>query len=258
MRKQAAIARSFSDAQRRWPEIHVEFEKFRNRVLTTNQDPNKMALQDLYFAVALGDKSTEAWEAFFLEYHNYVQQIASRFAKGPDLEDIVQQFIEQIPDKIDKYRGLCSLRGWLGVVVPNFSRDYFRRKRHHVSLHSEGSGDGTDRPQYSDLTTDSGEAAARLHDELDRKTCEKFVRELLAKAIGALTPDWRLMIKLKFFDGLTNREIAATVFRTGEYNVSKWLKKALAKTQKRLVNLAALTGPNGVEKLRTCLELYGL
>ncbi|MCP4348879.1 MAG: sigma-70 family RNA polymerase sigma factor [Desulfobacterales bacterium] len=241
MVKKTTTEKAYKEAQKRWPGVHVDFGQFRKRVEAADAKPEKMALEDLYLAVALGNESNEALKLFYDEYSNYIQQISMKLAKKKEFaEDIMHEFILELPNKIMKYNGTASLKGWLRMVVYSFSIDCLRKIKHFDS---------------SDCIAD--EVAESYYDQLDIEYCNKLFNEILPKAMEVLKDDWQLMIQCKFYDGLTNREIAATVLKTNEYNISKWLKKAFIKMRKRLINLAAETGPDGKENLFECLKLFG-
>lgn len=200
----------------------------------------KMALEDLYLAMALSNNDSKAWEIFYLEYGGYIEKIAARVSRNADdpdtAKEIVQQFLSELPEEIKEYRGSGSIYGWLSLVIRNFTITHLRKIRHHQSV-----------PE------DTHSYDFRVESDIDE--CNKLFREMLPKAIEILKPDWQTMIRCKFFDGLTNREIAATVLKTKEYNVSKWLKAAFKKMKKRLLNLAQEKCADAKNILMECLNL---
>ncbi len=135
MAKKTTTEKAYKEAQKRWPGIHVDFGQFRKRVEAADAKPEKMALEDLYLAVALGNESNEALELFYDEYSNYIQQISMKVVKKEEFAgDIAHEFILKLSSKIMKYNGTASLKGWLRMVVPTFSIDCLREIKHYDSF----------------------------------------------------------------------------------------------------------------------------
>ncbi|MCP4106035.1 MAG: sigma-70 family RNA polymerase sigma factor [Desulfobacteraceae bacterium] len=234
--------KAYIKAQIRWPGINADFREYRKRIEASGANPEKMAIEDIYLALALSNASPVALDLFYRQYAGYIHNVSMRVVKKKEFaEDIVQQFVLELPKRILKYRGIGSLYGWLGMVIPNYSRDYLRKIKNYELLDSV--------PDIS--------AYDSCDEQLDIEYCNELLKEILPKAVDMLKNDWQLMIQCKFFDGLTNREIASAVLKTKEHNVSKWLKKALAKMEKRLINLATEKGPDGKVNLFHCLKLLG-
>lgn len=232
---------AYLTAQRRWMGIHVAFEAFSQRMEEAEIPIERIATDDLYLAIALGNQFHRAMDIFYRLYGNYIKKISLRIVSKPDIaEDILQDFIYELPEKIKKYRGTGSLYGWLGMVIPNFSRNYLRKIKDYTPL------DKVSDPMVYDP-----------QEHIDFAYCKKLFGKILPEAMKELKKEWRLIIQCKFFDGLTNREIANTVLQTPEYNVSKWLKQALKKMEKHLLKLAAKESPaDGKNNIYKCLEVF--
>jgi RNA polymerase sigma factor (sigma-70 family) len=233
-------------ARKNWTDIPPGFFKQVKSYFQERQQQitiEKMAMEDLYLALALSNKDSKAWEIFYREYGGYIEKIAERVSRNADdadtAKEIVQQFFLKLPLWISVYRGSGSLYGWLGAVISKFAITHLRKIKHHQPLDA--------------VPEDTRSYDFRVKADADE--CKKLFREMLPKAIDILKPDWQLMIQCKFFDGLTNREIAATVLKTGEYNVSKWLKAAFKKMKKRLLNLAREKCAEAKDILMECLNL---
>jgi len=243
----------YIQAAEHWPGLFVEFRDFKARLLEAPVAPERLVAPDLYLAIAVGKGNQAAWGAFYTEYSTFMKNVASRIVADPETtEEAVQEFCSELPHRIRKYLGLGSLRGWLVAVIPNYTRNFLRRVRKAQPLPvTEGGNDCAE----DLLLSDHGLAVEKVRDDLDRRECERLLREILPKALSSLKLEWRLLLKHKYYDGLSRREIAETVFQTAETNVSKWHRKALAQLRKRLITLSARTARRGKEDLLFCIRL---
>lgn len=119
-------------------------------------------------------------------------------------EDVVAQSFERAYRKrsrFDARRG--ELRAWLFGIARNLALDEMRRA-------------GRERPLRA--------AALEMPDEGAEETAVD--RVFVAEALQALAPRDRELIALKFFGGLSNREIARVVGRS-ETNVGSQLHRAV-------------------------------
>ena len=240
-------------ARKKWPDVHIGLEEFkayveikRKEIVCSKSGPvryEKMALEDIYVALAVSERNPIMLAFYYREYGNYIRHVSLHVVKATDMaEDILQQFMLELPKKIRKYRGAGSLYGWTGGVISNFSKDYLRKIRHYEPLET-----------VRDMPSSAPYEQPDIEDQFDIEECRKLFSDILPKAIAVLKKNWQLTVLFRL-DGLSNREIAA-LLKTGEYNISKWLKKAFAKMRKRLLNLASETGPDGEDNLLECLKL---
>lgn len=235
-----AILKSYHDAKKRWHQVHVDFERFKHHVESAGNNPDKLVLDDVYFALSVADDSQSALELFYLQYGSDIRRISLKIVKKEEIaEDILHEFMFEIPRRIRSYKGLSSLRGWLYTVIQFYSINYLRKIRYHEPIDA-----------LSEISVDD------LFDHLDIHYCTKFFKEILPKALYSLKPEWQVLIRAKFFDGLTNREIATLILKTQEYNITRWLQKALEKMKKHLLKLADEKISDGEKLVSDCLEIF--
>gem|GEM_PF-2482212 len=236
------IKKAYSRAREKWPGLKITFERFKTYIEDKHREANeakkiikieKMAVEDLYLAMALSDKAPLALELFHCEYRAYIRNVTVRaVGNNEHIEDILQQFELEIPGRIKKYRGTGSLYGWLGMVAPNFARDHLRKIR------------------YTEPVKEN--IPAPDNDEYDIRECNELFREIFPRVMNGLKTDWQLIVRHKYSDGLTNRETAA-LLKTHESYISKLLnKKILPKMKKGLLNLSG-----DRDALLECLKLIG-
>jgi len=264
------IRRAYVEAQAAWPGILVAQEAFEARMADSlarwkardagaaHKPKSDAALRvrtsDLYFAVALERGDQAAWERFYQDNFDFVRNVAGKFAaSAEDAEELAQQFCSTIQERIRGYAGWCSLRGWLCTVLPNVVRDHYRRRSKEVSLDAiEEEAEEGERPTAQ---SDGGKGAEETRSRLDRSRCAEMLRMLLREALEALKPQWRDLMFYRYAKGLKSREIAEAIFRVKEDVVSKWIKKALAKLEKRILHLATIRYRSNRLEITYCLGL---
>jgi RNA polymerase sigma-70 factor (ECF subfamily) len=150
--------------------------------------------EDLLRRVAARDPAALA--SLYDRYAPLVYGLARRIVRDEgQAEDLVQEVFLRIWNRPEVYdRGRGTFRAWLLSIAHHLAVDVLRRRRREVSYQEKLTGPGG--------SADPFEAAV---DQVDGAT----VRSLL----GRLPPDQRRVIELAYFEGLTQREIAA---RLGE------------------------------------------
>ena len=68
------IKKAYENAKNRWPKLSVDYDKMFERVRNAGKDPKKMALEDLFLALSIEDKSTLALDIFYRKYVESVFQ----------------------------------------------------------------------------------------------------------------------------------------------------------------------------------------
>ncbi len=133
--------------------------------------------------VALAKASERAYKA------------ALRLSRGnsTDAEDAAQEAVLRFLDRKPEYKGEAALRGWFSLVGANIQRDRFRRKYDH---------EPKDRV-YSREVDRFG--------PMDRPIREREMAEAVDAALAKLPPAFQDVIRLRFAEDATYREIAATL-----------------------------------------------
>src|SRR4051812_15379399 len=138
----------------------------------------------------------QAFGSIFDAYHASVYRfIASRVGRPSDAEDLTQLVFVKALEALPRYevRG-APFGGWLFRLARNATIDHIRTNREHADL-ATATGRATE---------DRGpEGITLLRTDLDA----------VAAALHQLTPDQREVISLRFFAGLTPREVAQLMGR---------------------------------------------
>src|SRR5436305_3546466 len=140
--------------------------------------------------------------------------------------------------KLAYYSGCGSLGGWLRAVVGQLAIDRHRRTSRLVQTEEASE---FDRAAAESNETDGWRAAAAPDPEsaLAEHESARAVEEALARALGTLDAEDRLLVKLYYFDGLRLKE-AGAVLGVHEATASRRLTRLHAEIRRRVE--AILTG----------------
>ena len=147
------------------------------------------ALERLVLDAQRGDPW--AFGRIFDLYHGPVYRfIASRVGRPSDAEDLTQTVFVKALEALPRYevRGV-PFGGWLFRLARNTVIDHLRTRREHRDLDA-----ASERPAEGAGPED----VAGARQELDA----------VARALSALTDEQRMVIELRFFAGLSAREVA--------------------------------------------------
>jgi RNA polymerase sigma-70 factor (ECF subfamily) len=134
--------------------------------------------------------------------------------------------------KLAYYSGCGSLGGWLRAVVGQLAIDRHRRTSRLVQTEEASE---FDRAAAESNETDGWRAAAAPDPEsaLAEHESARAVEEALARALGTLDAEDRLLVKLYYFDGLRLKE-AGAVLGVHEATASRRLTRVHAEIRKRV------------------------
>jgi RNA polymerase sigma-70 factor (ECF subfamily) len=180
-----------------------------------NHDGNQC---DVIEACQRGDH--EAFRVLFESHKDRVYSIALRYAGNPAAAmDIAQDTFLKLLSSIGQFRGDASFESWLYRLVVNSCLDYHRRRRRLLPLVD----------QALDLFRSGDDSA--LHDML-REEQEERVQQVVAQ----LPEDQRIVVVLRYTEGLSYEEIAAALgCRRG--TVASRLNRAHKALERRLSHL---------------------
>ena len=167
--------------------------------------------EELMLAVGKGD--LDAFEQIVLRHQKAAWYTAYRFlGDRVTAEDMAQEAFLKILDAAERYRPTAKFRTYLYNVVTRLCLDQARRKQ---PVYAD---DLSAAPEPSPLPPEA--AASRERDQAVRK------------ALSTLLPNQRMAVVLRYYQGLSGREIAAAL------NVSpKAVERLLARAR------AVLVGP---------------
>jgi RNA polymerase sigma-70 factor, ECF subfamily len=168
---------------------------------------------DVIAGCRTGDR--EAFRALFDAYQDRVYSIALRYTGDPaQALDIAQDVFLKLLNHIGEYRGLSGFETWLYRVVVNRCLDDRRRLRRWTRM-------------FEGIFESASEPSAL--DQLLRHEMEARVQN----AIAMLAPEQRIIVVLRYTEGLGYAEIARIV-GCSEGTVASRLNRAHQLLKKRL------------------------
>ena len=171
----------------------------------------------------------EAFRALFEKHKDKVYSIALRYCGDADIAmDIAQETFLKLFSSIGSFRGDSSFESWLYRLVVNSCFDQKRRTRRLMPLMDE----------FLDALRAPGESAL---DEVVRAERGSRVRSV----VGSLPPEQRMMIVLRYTQGLSYEEIAA-ILGCSTGTIASRLNRVHKVLERRLSRVAGATGGNRV------------
>jgi len=159
----------------------------------------------------------ESFRALFEIYKDRVYTVALRYSGNPEAaEDIAQDTFLKLFSAIRTFRGESSFEAWLYRLIVNACFDQKRKARRFIPLLDIMAG----------LVRDPGKSAlvCVLAEERDAQ-----VRE----AIGKLPPEQRIVVVLRYSQGLSYEEMAA-ILECPAGTIASRLNRAHSFLEKRL------------------------
>jgi RNA polymerase sigma-70 factor (ECF subfamily) len=179
--------------------------------------------REVIAACTRGD--AEAFRVLFETYKDRVYSIALRYSGDATAAmDIAQDTFLKLMSAIRDYRGEAQFETWLFRMVVNRCLDHHRRGRRLMPIVTG----------LLELVCTTGETV--LH-HLLRTEFETSVQE----AIGKLVPEQRMVIVLRYTEGLSYEQIAEILGCTTG-TVGSRLNRAHRALERRLAHLAKDTG----------------
>lgn len=179
---------------------------------------------DLCLAVACQHGNQFAWSDLVEGYGATVRSAARSASSSEEMaEDLAQSIWAELhglkvndagrpTGKLAYYSGAGSLGGWLRAVVSQLAIDRHRREARLVHTEEDAELDRLTRD--AGLETDTGDglhADESPEEELATNLAAAAVEKALARALGDLDDEDRLLVKLYYFDGLRLREAGAVL-----------------------------------------------
>jgi RNA polymerase sigma-70 factor (ECF subfamily) len=177
----------------------------------------------------------EAFRALFEKHKDAVYSIALRYSGDPAIaQDIAQDTFLKLFSTIESFRGDSNFESWLYRIVVNSCFDQKRKTRRFAPLLDE---------VLAALRTPD----VSVLDEVLRSEMSTSVRSV----VDSLAPDQRMVIVLRYTQGLSYDEIAA-ILGCAAGTVASRLNRAHKVLERRLSRIAGMKARTGAaEKRRT-------
>ena len=220
---------------------------------------------DLCLVVACERGDQQAWGDLVAQYGVTVRSAARSASSNEDAaEDLAQSIWAELhglrvredgrpSGKIAYYSGRGSLGGWLRAVVGQLAIDQHRKSSRLVQTELDTDFDRLARDSHqADESFSAAQSAPDPESALSEQRAAGDVEAALARALGELEAEDRLLVKLYYFDGLRLRE-AGAVLGVHEATASRRLTRIHAEVRERVE--AVLMKEHGWTKAETARSL---
>ena len=171
--------------------------------------------------LAIGNEDDRAFMVrLYVDYRWLMYKVALSVVREPQLaEDMVSQTLCEMIDNLEKIRAVdcCKLRGAIVSFVRNVSVDFVRKRDRQG--------------KYFFLTGEEAEVAAE--DSVDENLIRTAEIDALKRGLARLSENDRLLLTMKYFDGLSDEEIAARL-GVAKASVRTYLMRARNRLCQRL------------------------
>lgn len=171
--------------------------------------------------LAIGNEDDRAFMVrLYVDYRWLMYKVALSVVREPQLaEDMVSQTLCEMIDNLEKIRAVdcCKLRGYIVSFVRNVSVDFVRKRDRQG--------------KYFFLTGEEAEVAAE--DSVDENLIRMAEIDALKRGLARLSENDRLLLTMKYFDGLSDEEIAARL-GVAKASVRTYLMRARNRLCQRL------------------------
>ncbi|HKQ51738.1 MAG TPA: sigma-70 family RNA polymerase sigma factor [Pyrinomonadaceae bacterium] len=220
---------------------------------------------DLCLVVACERGDQQAWGDLVAQYGVTVRSAARSASSNEDAaEDLAQSIWAELhglrvrddgrpSGKIAYYSGRGSLGGWLRAVVGQLAVDQHRKSSRLVQTELDTDFDRLARDSHqAEDSFSAAQAAPDPETALGEQRAAGDVEAALAKVLGQLAPEDRLLVKLYYFDGLRLRE-AGAVLGVHEATASRRLTRIHGEVRERVETI--LMKEHGWTKVETARSL---
>ena len=171
--------------------------------------------------LSIGNEDDRAFMVrLYVDYRWLMYKVALSVFREPQLaEDMVSQTLCEMIDNLEKIRAVdcCKLRGYIVSFVRNVSVDFVRKRDRQG--------------KYFFLTGEEAEVAAE--DSVDENLIRTAEIDALKRGFARLSENDRLLLTMKYFDGLSDEEIAARL-GVAKASVRTYLMRARNRLCQRL------------------------
>lgn len=143
--------------------------------------------------------NTQDFSAIYNEYHPKIVRYLTRLVGELEAEDAAHEVFVKISRSLDDFRGESSLSTWIYRIATNAAMDHLRRPS------SKRSSQPT---QEKDLPEDEDAGPVDDRPLHDTMLIRKDMNDCIRGVVESLPGDYRTVLVLSEFEGLTNPEIA--------------------------------------------------
>jgi RNA polymerase sigma-70 factor (ECF subfamily) len=184
---------------------------------------DKLQADDLCLIVACEEGNQTAWGDLVERFSGTVRSAArSASSNEEQAEDLAQSIWAELhglrvredgkpAGKLAYYSGRGSLAGWLRAVVAQLAVDQHRKQSRLVQTEEDSDFDRIIQQGQEESAWSGHGGSVNPELEISKKLAGAQLHKALAKSIGHLSAEDRLLVKLYYFDGLRLREAGAVL-----------------------------------------------
>ena len=164
-----------------------------------------MAADDSTLAQAIRGGDEAAATSFYEEYSGKIYRMMYFSARGEaQAEELTQATFLAFFESLPRFRGESRLSTWLYAIAKNVLRNYYSRNKRKRETSLDDSGVAGEMRSYLDGLASDDEPPDEL---VAREETAAVVRVVLAR----LATSYREVLTMRFFDGLSNADVAAAL-----------------------------------------------
>jgi RNA polymerase sigma-70 factor (ECF subfamily) len=194
-----------------------------------------MAADDSKLAKAIRNGDEEAAATFYEEYSGKIYRMMYFSAGGEaQAEELTQATFVAFLESLPRFRGEARLSTWLYSIAKNVLRNHYSRNKRKREVALEAVDAAGEIRSYLDNMAADEDPPEEL---VSREETAEAVREVLSR----LAATYREILTLRYFDGLSNADVAAALGKT-ESNVRVLLHRASNAFARELRKMEARAG----------------
>jgi RNA polymerase sigma-70 factor (ECF subfamily) len=221
-----------------WPDLELPWERFGPYLAArvpysgnVERGLRNLCVADLYLCCACVQGERAAIAGFHQQFVPLIRGTLRKLRLGDGLvEDLEQTLIQQLivgedgEPMIKNYGGLGRLAAWLRVVTARTARRTLQREKKLVSVDDETFAD---RVVEHDANPDLAQAKGAYR---------KVFKEVFKQAMTTLSPRDASLLRYRFGDGLSLKEIGA-IYRVHHATAHRWLQQVRETLSQRALEM---------------------
>ncbi len=143
---------------------------------------------------------SSVYDEFYTKILHYLKRLVGEF----EAEEVAQTVFEKISRNLSSFKGDSKLSTWIYRIATNTALDRLKSQSFKYSY----AGPLAPLPINVPEAEKPVSSTSRILDIPDKKVIQNEMSEFVREFVDRLPPDYRTIIILKDFEGLTNKEIA--------------------------------------------------
>ncbi len=171
-----------------------------NKTILTSQDTQ--APDEILMKAVTDERSETALEQLYQRYSHVLRSVISRVIRDDsEVDDVIQDVFVQVWNRSDTYSAeKGKFLGWLIILARRRALD---RLRQHYAYNRA-------RDRY-EVEHKLPIMEGTMQRPVDRQVCDEDLRKYFTGLLHRLPPNQEQVVQMTYFEGMSQREIAATL-----------------------------------------------